>query len=513
MADMVMYRDKARASAARAVDLDKRGMEIFNKGAREPRNVDEIDRGKSMCREAIDAYRTTVGDLMLLMKADKSPDFLARYKQDADGYLARMQYITKQLAEADAPVAEAMAGGGGGAHKGGAGGEDEKAKFKDAFSAAILPEKPNIPWTEIAGLEQAVLALKEIVTLPRKFPKLFHPHTESKPFGTVLLYGPPGTGKTYLAKAVATESDCSFFSIKTADLGSKWQSESEKLVHALFEVAREAANKPSAKYPGQKAGCVVFIDEIDAVCRKRSDGDGGGGGGGAADNKVLIQFLTELQGVGNNNDGVLFMGATNLPWQLDDAIIRRFEKKILIPLPETNARQQMFKLHMKKFRNNLEEWDFARLAELAEGKSGSDIYGACKEVSQEPMRKSRDASFFRISGARPAAPGGADTRTFEPLLDDPPCSACAPDIRTVNGRLVAGAGARSGPDAPPCRECGAVRMKMMDIPDGLVPEIGIVTMADFDRLIAKRGGLKGGVDMATARKFADWTAQFGEAGS
>ena len=511
MANIEPYRSAARVSGARAAELDKRGLDMFNKAARE-KNADEMERGKSILRDAIDAYRKALSDLMLLLKMDKVPEYLAPYKRSADEYLARMELLTKQLGEVSAsPVA--VAGGGAGGHKAGGGGgaDDEKSKLEDAIASAILPEKPAVPWEEIAGLEQAVKALKEIVIEPRKFPTLFHPHTKDKPFGTVLLYGPPGTGKTQLARAVATEADCKFFSVKTSDLGSKWQGESEKLVHALFEVARKAAKEPSAKYPGQKAGSVVFIDEIDSVCKRRSDG-GGAGGGNESGNKVLIQFLTELQGVGSSNDGVLFMGATNLPWLLDDAIIRRFEKKILIPLPEAAARQQMFTISMKNFRHNLEEWDFARLAQISEGKSGSDIWAACKEASKEPMRKSRDARFYRIGGAAPAAPGAPDTRTFEPLLDDPPCSACVPNIRTVDGRLAL-PGAPSGANAPPCRECGAVRMVQMDIPDGCVPLVGITTMADFERLIEKRGGFKGGVDMETAAHFATWTAQFGEEGS
>jgi hypothetical protein len=105
---------------------------------------------------------------------------------------------------------------------------------------------------------------------------------------------------------------------------------------------------------------------------------------------------------------------------------------------------------MKKIPNELQEWDFARLAELSEGKSGSDIRAVCREAGNEPRRKGFEAKFFRVTGADGA-------RKYEPLIDDPPCSACEPDIRTVGGR-VALPGARSGADAPPCRECGAVRM-------------------------------------------------------
>ena len=367
-------------------------------------------------------------------------------------------------------------------------------------------------WEDIAGLERAKDALREIVVEPRKFPKLFAPFTKDKPFGTVLLYGPPGTGKTQIVRAMATEADCKFISVKTSDLASKWQGDSEKLVHELFETARRLAKEPSTKYPGQAAGSIVFIDEIDSVCKARSEG-GGAGGGSESGNKVLIQFLTELQGVGSNNEGVLFMGATNLPWLLDAAMIRRFEKKILIPLPEAPARKAMFAISMKQYRHNLEEWDFARLSEMSEGRSGSDIAAACKEAGAEPRRRSREARFYRISGAAPAGPGAEDTRVFEPLFDDPPCSACVPNIHhsAADWRPTL-PGAPSGVTAPPCRECGAVRMVQMDIPNGCIPLVGVTTMADFERLIEKRGGFKGGVDKKAAQEFANWTAQFGEEG-
>ena len=199
MADMNNYRTLARAAAQKAADLDRRGCETYNGG--------EMAKGKEMVRDAKDQYTVALNNLMLLMKFDKSPEFLASYQRDAQMYVARMEKINEMLQKADnAPVAEAGAAGGG-AHGKAGGAEDEKSKFKDALSSTIMTEKPNVPWEKIGGLSEAIETLKQIVTAPRKFPSLFQ--GENKPYTTVLLYGPPGTGKTQLAKAVVSAAAAS----------------------------------------------------------------------------------------------------------------------------------------------------------------------------------------------------------------------------------------------------------------------------------------------------------------
>ena len=142
----------------------------------------------------------------------------------------------------------------------------------------------------------------------------------------MLLYGPPGTGKSYLATAVATEADSTFISVTAADLVSKWQGESEKQVKAMFELAR-------AKTP-----CIIFIDEIDSLCGQRGEG----GGSNEASNRIKTEFLVQMQGVGKTHDGLLVLGATNVPWAIDAAMRRRFEKRVYIPLPNDYARAYMF---------------------------------------------------------------------------------------------------------------------------------------------------------------------------
>lgn len=179
----------------------------------------------------------------------------------------------------------------------------------------IIREKPNIKWDDVAGLEMAKRALYEAIVLPLQFPSMYE-KMNIDPHKGILMYGPPGTGKSYLAKACASESDCTFFSVSSSDLMSKFQGESERLIKTLFEMAR--AEKPS----------IIFIDEIDSLCGTRGDGQS------ESSRRVLTEFLVQMQGVGNDMKGVLILGATNLPWGLDSAIRRRFVKRVLIPLPD-----------------------------------------------------------------------------------------------------------------------------------------------------------------------------------
>ncbi|XP_055844293.1 vacuolar protein sorting-associated protein 4 [Episyrphus balteatus] len=263
-------------------------------------------------------------------------------------------------------------------------GEDpEKKKLQSKLEGAIVIEKPQVKWSDVAGLEAAKEALKEAVILPIKFPHLFT--GKRIPWKGILLFGPPGTGKSYLAKAVATEANNStFFSVSSSDLMSKWLGESEKLVKNLFELARQ--HKPS----------IIFIDEVDSMCSARSDNEND------SVRRIKTEFLVQMQGVGNDTDGILVLGATNIPWVLDSAIRRRFEKRIYIPLPEDHARLVMFKIHLGNTSHVLSEDDLKVLASKTDGYSGADISIVVRDALMEPVRKVQQATHFkRVRGPSP----------------------------------------------------------------------------------------------------------------
>nr|KMM64561.1 suppressor protein of bem1/bed5 double mutant [Coccidioides posadasii RMSCC 3488] len=267
------------------------------------------------------------------------------------------------------------------AHGSGKGGKDDDdddadtKKLRGALAGAILSEKPNVKWEDVAGLDAAKEALKEAVILPIKFPNLFTGRRQ--PWKGILLYGPPGTGKSYLAKAVATEANSTFFSVSSSDLVSKWMGESERLVKQLFNMARE--NKPA----------IIFIDEIDALCGPRGEGES------EASRRIKTELLVQMDGVGNDTKGVLILGATNIPWQLDMAIRRRFQRRVHISLPDTAARMKMFMLNVGSTPCKLTQADYRALAEMTEGYSGSDISIAVQDALMQPVRKIQSATHYK----------------------------------------------------------------------------------------------------------------------
>lgn len=236
--------------------------------------------------------------------------------------------------------------------------EGEEATYDEL----IMKEKPNVKWLEVIGLEQAKKAIKEAIVYPVERPDLF-------PLGWprgILLFGPPGCGKTLLAAAVATEIDANFMSIDAASIMSKWLGEAEKNVARLFTTARKSANN------GKPA--IVFIDELDSLMGRHSSEVGG-------EVRVRNQFLKEMDGVIDKGRSLYayVIGATNRPWDLDWPFIRRFQKRILVPLPSHHARLQMFKLYTANLRLN-EAISLHELARLSEGFSGSDIKDAAQSA-------------------------------------------------------------------------------------------------------------------------------------
>ncbi|RYP06320.1 hypothetical protein DL765_009536 [Monosporascus sp. GIB2] len=263
--------------------------------------------------------------------------------------------------------------------------DDAAAK---AIFNEIVVQGDEVHWSDIAGLEVAKNALKEAVVYPFLRPDLFMGLRE--PARGMLLFGPPGTGKTMLARAVATESKSTFFSISASSLTSKYLGESEKLVRALFALAKLMA--PS----------IIFVDEIDSLLSQRS-----GSGEHEATRRIKTEFLIQwgdLQraAAGRENIGgrpkdagdpnrVLVLAATNLPWAIDEAARRRFVRRQYIPLPEPDTRASQLRTLLSQQKHSLTDTDIAELVKLTEGFSGSDITALAKDAAMGPLRSLGEA--------------------------------------------------------------------------------------------------------------------------
>ncbi len=257
---------------------------------------------------------------------------------------------------------------------------DEGGELAEAIADTIIIEKPSVKWNDVADLETAKRALREAIILPMLRPDIFK--GARRPWKGILLFGPPGCGKTLLAKAVASEVNAHFFNVSAATLVSKWLGESEKLVRELFRVAR---NKQPA---------VIFIDEIDSIATTRDHDEVGG------ERRLKTQFMQEMDGVkSSDKDRVVVLGATNVPWELDPAVRRRFEKRIYIGLPEFEARRDIFKIHTRDVEL-AEDVDFDELAKLTEGYSGADIAILCREALMAPIRELDEAGMLAKSDAK-----------------------------------------------------------------------------------------------------------------
>lgn len=231
----------------------------------------------------------------------------------------------------------------------------------------VLVETPTVKWSDIGGLKYIKRELHELIELPIKNPKKFEKYGIKPPRG-ILLYGPPGCGKTLLARAVATESEANFISIRGPEVMSKWVGESEKAVREIFKKAR------------QVAPCVVFFDELDALAPYR------GTDTTHTTDRVLNQLLTEMDGI-DRLERVSVVGATNRPDLIDPALLRpgRFDKLVLVGAPDLESRKDVFKIHTKEMP--LDKISLDELSALTEGYSGADIEAVCREAALQAMRE------------------------------------------------------------------------------------------------------------------------------
>ena len=245
--------------------------------------------------------------------------------------------------------------------------------LREIFPSAVREvfiEIPNVHWTDIGGLEDVIQKLVEVVEWPLKKPEAFKRLGITPPKG-ILIYGPPGSGKTLLARAVATESEANFISVKGPELISKWVGESEKAIREIFRKARTAA--PS----------IIFFDEIDAIARSR----GSGSGDSHHSERVISQLLTEMDGLESMKD-VVVIAATNRPELIDKALIRtgRFDRFVNVDAPDNKSRKAIFEIYTADMPL-ADDVDIKKLVEATQYYVGGDIEAICREAGMRALRE------------------------------------------------------------------------------------------------------------------------------
>jgi len=340
---------------------------------------------------AITMYQKAIESLLQLVQLYPDYSLNKVYVQRAIAYQERIKILQGSVSPSELR-AESNNGGEGGetATEGGGGGGKQDEEL-------VVTEKPKVNWSEVVGLDMAKKAVKEAIVYPVQRPDLF-------PLGWprgILLFGPPGCGKTLLAAAVATEIDANFYSIDAASIMSKWLGEAEQNVAKLFNSARKSSNE------GKPA--IVFVDELDSLMGQHQNEVGG-------EIRVRNQFLKEMDGIVDKgkNLHVYVIGATNKPWDLDWAFIRRFQKRILVPLPDHHTRLMMLKLYTANLQI-APDVDLHELARLSEGFSGSDIRDVCQSAQLKII-----GEFFESGKAmdKAAKPRSLTMNDFKQILEE-----------------------------------------------------------------------------------------------
>ena len=304
-------------------------------------------------KEAYRLYLQSAEILLELTKFTENPQLSKIYENRAKEYIGRAKTLNK-LIKTQIPNKSSK----------NPSSSEENSEYDKVLESSIVSETPDLTLDDVAGLEDVKRSLREAIVLPLKRPDLF---TGSRqPWRGILLHGPPGCGKTMIAKATAGDIKATFFNISAAVLVSKWLGESEKLVKRLYELAKE--KQPS----------IIFIDEVDSLTQSRSEN---------AMRRVKTQLLSSMEGISSNKDDrVVTIGATNVPWEIDSAFRRRFQRRIYVPLPDEKARKIIFEINSRGIDLD-KSIDFKKLSKITNDYTGSDIANICREAIMAPIRE------------------------------------------------------------------------------------------------------------------------------
>jgi vacuolar protein-sorting-associated protein 4 len=399
---------------------------------------------------ALKTYKKSLEMFLVVLKYERNPKSKEFLSMRIDQYMSRAEELEKLLQKPE-PVMEQN--------------NDDDDEVKSMMEHTIVKDDMDYSWDDIAGLDLAKQSLKEAVVLPMKFPSMFT--NGRSPWKGILLFGCPGTGKTFLAKVVASVSNATFYSLSSSDIVSKWQGESEKAIKQLFTSARE--NKPS----------VIFFDEIESLCSSRNDSES------ESTKRIKTTLLIEMDGVGKSNDGVLVMGATNLPWMLDSAFRRRFQKRIYIPLPDSKARKYIINRFLSKIDHDLSEKEVNMIVEKTDGYSGSDINILLKDSDMEPIRILHNAKQFLREDL------------WKPCLKYPNCKNCPMNLSSNPSK------------GKQCDHCGAFCIELYDIEEDNF-EIPKVT---FEHILNSLKNTPSTISNAEVEKYVEWSKTFGQDGA
>jgi len=307
-------------------------------------------------KEAYRLYLQSAEILLELTKFTENPQLSKIYENRAKEYIGRAKTLNK-LIKTQIPNKSSK----------NPSSSEENSEYDKVLESSIVSETPDLTLDDVAGLEDVKRSLREAIVLPLKRPDLF---TGSRqPWRGILLHGPPGCGKTMIAKATAGDIKATFFNISAAVLVSKWLGESEKLVKRLYELAKE--KQPS----------IIFIDEVDSLTQSRSENEND------AMRRVKTQLLSSMEGISSNKDDrVVTIGATNVPWEIDSAFRRRFQRRIYVPLPDEKARKIIFEINSRGIELD-KSIDFKKLSQITNDYTGSDIANICREAIMAPIRE------------------------------------------------------------------------------------------------------------------------------